>query len=330
MKGFLLLLLCGLAATLANARGCFDRPGRRRANVFRNDKWLRKYDTIRVVTSDFHYLPSFLAASGEKYGSVSGTSTVKMLAGRSCAPYAMSASGMFELSNPPSEFMQGDRRFNSHLHEGTCDELDKTGKSTNGLGNHYQHIPSKSAALYLFIQYLKNLILRGLVCLQYSSTPAAGSAGYADTKNCLNADAPGAVRRGSVPFEMWPTYFGVEGDNHTFKVGSLTDEADDLVDCPTPCRRNRCVNCQTRSVPWWPAPGVPVSIAVHDTAAAASGSGAIMLCAEITGLATEEAACTAAGIDDCRVTDEEDLKASRFCSYSISPFLPKGTSSPCT
>lgn len=146
---------------------------------------------------------------------------------------------------------------------------------------------------------------------------------------CKNADAPGGKRRGRPPFEMWPTYFGVEGDSKTFKVGSLQEQADDLVDCPTPCKGQRCTDCQTRSVPWWPAPGVPVSIAVHDTASVESGAGPIMLCAEVTGFATEEASCTAAGLEYCRPTSEEDLKSSRFCLYSISPFLPAGDQSPC-
>lgn len=306
MKTSLFIAACLLAAAVCSAKSCFNMPGRRKKNRFRNDKWLRKYKTIRVVTSEFHYLPSFLAASGEKYGAVSGTSTVKMLAGSSCAPYAMSASGMFQLENPPDMFMQGDRRFNSHLHEGTCDELAKDNTIVSGLGNHYQHIP---------------------ICMGYSSV---GTAGYADSENCLNSEAPGGQRARKPPFEMWPTYFGVEGDNSTFKVGSLSEEADDLVECPTPCRRNTCTNCQTRNVAWWPLPGVPVSIAVHDTAAVATGSGPLMLCAEITGLATEEPACEAAGIQECRATAEENLKENRFCLYSINPFLSQGSANPCS
>lgn len=125
-----------------------------RRNIFRNDKWLRKYKPVRVITSNFYYLPSFLAASGEKYGAVTGNSTVKILSGNSCAPYAMSASGVFHLENPPTEFLQGDRRFSSHLHEGTCDEIGTDGKSKNGLGNHYQHLPRKSLQRRVYLCFV--------------------------------------------------------------------------------------------------------------------------------------------------------------------------------
>lgn len=299
-----LLLLQALLACVSYVNaGYFSR-----FRYFRDDRWLRRYDTIRVVTSDWNYLPVYLAANGKKYGEVNGQSTLKIMAnsyGRE--PYAMSASGMVTMENPPTEFLQGSRRFATHLHEGTCDELNKQGKITNGLGNHYQHIPD---------------------CLTYSAKPAAGSLGYADTVGCRNSEAPGGMSRGSKVFEMWPTYFGVPGDNNTFKVGSLSEEADDLVECPVKCERY-CTDCHSRNVPWWPVPGTAVSIAVHDTSVVESGAGPIMLCAEITGLAVEQKACEAAGIEDCRETPEEEKKMNSYCLYSINPFLSAGSDSPC-
>ena len=107
----------------------------------RSDAWLQDYDAVRVVTSKLNYLPSYLAEFGEAYGSVAGNATLRTLAKSGCEPSAMSASGVFELATPPEEFAQGSSRFNSHLHEGTCSEISNAGESTNGLGNHYQHVP---------------------------------------------------------------------------------------------------------------------------------------------------------------------------------------------
>ena len=290
----------------------------------KSDAWLDDYEVVRVVTSALHYLPSYLAEHGEAYGTVSGNATLKTLAKSGCKPNAMSASGVFQLATPPGSFAQGESRFNSHLHEGTCAEISNSGESTNGLGNHYQHIPRKITC-YLFVcvyvfSPAPSDTMHIIVCPRYSYQ------NYDNSPGCLNSEAPGGVTWRKPVFELWPTFFPENGATGVWKVGALSEQASDLTECPTPCSWSSCTECQARAVPWWPVPGTAVSIVVHDTARVTSGSGPVMLCADITGKAVEKEACVNAGVVGCK---EAALKSESFCSFSDNAPLAAGETIAC-
>ena len=159
-----------------------------------------------------------------------------------------------------------------------------------------------------------------LVCPRYSYQ------NYDNSPGCLNAEAPGGVTWRQPLFELWPTFYAAGESGNVWKVGALSEKAKDLIDCPTPCTRASCTECQARAVPWWPVPGTAVSIVVHDTARVETGSGPVMLCADITGMAVQKQACEDADIVGCK---DAALKSTKFCSYSDTAPPVEGTQVEC-